>query len=157
MSEIRIPQSTPFIGVTKDGKAMNMQTKKWLSLSDNGHGYKQVFIMVNGKRYVRYIHRLVAECFLPNPNGLPEVNHLDGDKANNNAENLEWCTTSDNHRHAYEKGLKPRTTPKQQSAARKNIKIMVEARREGWIRWSKTPQAREQWIKNLSGSGDKRA
>lgn len=151
MSEIRIPQSIPFIGVTRDGKAMNIRTKKWLALNDNGHGYKQVSVMVKGKRYVRYIHRLVAECFIPNPYRLPEVNHLDGDKANNNADNLEWCTTSDNHKHAYQMGLKPRTTQRQQTAARESIKRLIEARKEGWLRWSKTPQAREQWIKNLSG------
>lgn len=53
-----------------------------------------------------YIHRLVAKAFCPNPNGYKEVNHIDGNKENNNAYNLEWCTRSQNNKHAYETGLR---------------------------------------------------
>lgn len=65
-------------------------------------GYKAVHI--NGKTY--YIHRLVAENFVPNPENKKEVNHIDGNKLNNNAENLEWVTPSENIKHAYKTGLK---------------------------------------------------
>ena len=149
MSEMRVPLSIPFFGITEDGRAMNLKTQKWISINDNGHGYKQISVTVKGKRYVRYIHRLVAECFIPNPENLPQVNHLDGNKANNSADNLEWVSISENLKHAYRTGLKPKTTPKQQAAARITAIKSKSARIQGWNKWSKTPKAREQWIKNL--------
>ena len=52
------------------------------------------------------VHRFVALALVPNPNDLPCVNHLDGDKSNNSASNLEWCTYSGNQKHAYAKNLR---------------------------------------------------
>ena len=51
------------------------------------------------------IHKLVATHFIPNPNNYKEVNHIDGNKMNNSAENLEWCSHSQNMKHAYDHGL----------------------------------------------------
>ena len=51
------------------------------------------------------IHRLVAQAFIPNPEGKPEINHKDGDRNNNHVDNLEWCTSSENSYHAYRTGL----------------------------------------------------
>lgn len=60
-------------------------------------GYLRVYLCKNGKRKTRFIHRLVAGVFLPNPNGLQQVNHRDEVKDNNNVENLEWCTREYNN------------------------------------------------------------
>lgn len=59
-------------------------------------GYLQVNLWKNNKSKTTMIHRLVAKTFIDNPNNLPEVNHKDEDKANNNVENLEWCTSKYN-------------------------------------------------------------
>lgn len=61
--------------------------------------YLYVNMSANGKYRSSSVHRLVAEAFIPNPEGLPQVNHKDEDKSNNCAENLEWCTASYNNRY----------------------------------------------------------
>ena len=71
-------------------------------LRPNEHGYLRATI--NGRN--EYVHRIVAKCFVPNPNGYLEVNHKDGIKTNNSAQNLEWCTRSENNRHAFQIGLR---------------------------------------------------
>lgn len=58
----------------------------------DGHGYLNVFFGVNGKQITLKVHRIVAACFLPNPNNLPEVNHKDNNPKNNSVSNLEWCS-----------------------------------------------------------------
>lgn len=84
-----------FGGVRENGKALAIHT------SDKG--YQKVSI---AGRSVS-VHRLVAEAFMANPNDLPEVNHKDGNKGNNHRTNLEWCSRSQNMKHAYATGLHP--------------------------------------------------
>jgi hypothetical protein len=69
-------------------------------------GYHYVMLHVNNKPTCRRVHRLVAQAFLPNPNNMKEVNHKDGNKDNNRADNLEWCTRSHNVKHSFDMGLK---------------------------------------------------
>ena len=63
------------------------------------NGYLQVKVKANGKFIKQRIHRLVAQTFLTNPDNLPEVNHKDNDRTNNNVNNLEWCTRSYNRQY----------------------------------------------------------
>lgn len=64
-------------------------------------GYVYVKLCMNGVRCKKALHRIVAEAFHPNPEDKPEVNHLDGNKSNNCATNLEWVTRSENELHSY--------------------------------------------------------
>lgn len=69
------------------------------------HGYSSVNLYSNKKMSSKEIHRLVAEAFILNPDNLPEVNHKDCDKQNNNLWNLEWCTRRENVIHAHSNKL----------------------------------------------------
>ena len=68
-------------------------------------GYKCVQLHINGKYKWEKVHRLVAMAFVPNPESKPQVNHIDGNKSNNNVLNLEWCNQSYNTKHAYKNNL----------------------------------------------------
>lgn len=68
-------------------------------------GYLRVQLWKDKKGKDFYIHRLVANAFIPNPNNYPEVNHKDGDKTNNRPSNLEWCSHRGNMKHGYRTGL----------------------------------------------------
>ena len=82
--------------VTIDGDVISIKSNKSLRSHDNGHGYKTVCLCIDGKPKHYYVHRLVASAFVENPNDYPEVNHIDEDRGNNRAENLEWCTSKYN-------------------------------------------------------------
>lgn len=69
-------------------------------------GYLQIGLSKNKKRKMYKVHRLVAIAFVSNPNNKPYINHIDGNKSNNRADNLEWVTQSENVSHAYKTGLK---------------------------------------------------
>jgi len=70
-----------------------------------GNWYVNVVLIKNNKKYLMSVHTLVATHFIPNPNDKPQVNHKDGDKSNNDVNNLEWCTASENTQHAFDTKL----------------------------------------------------
>ena len=87
---------------TKDGKHLKRKKIKGGKFSN---GYEFVCLRKDGVNHNCLKHRIIAESFIPNPNNLPIVNHIDGDKQNNNVNNLEWCTQGYNLKHAIQIGL----------------------------------------------------
>lgn len=79
--------------------------ERLLSFETDKHGYYRTLLRKRGKGYHQLVHRLVCKAFVGNPNNSPEVNHINGIKNDNRAENLEWCTRSENEQHAYNNGL----------------------------------------------------
>ena len=77
--------------VNRQGQVLSVKKNILLSPCIN-NGYRCVLLTNNHKRKLKYIHRLVAEAFIPNPDNLPCVNHKDENKLNNTVENLERCT-----------------------------------------------------------------
>lgn len=77
--------------VSNEGKIKGVKRNIIRKVSDNGYGYYVVLLSNNGKKIAHYVHRLVAEAFIPNPDNLPQVNHKNEVKTLNTVENLEWC------------------------------------------------------------------
>lgn len=86
--------------INEKGEIYSHKTKKMLSGSVFNTGYRMVRLTINGVKKGYAVHRLVAQIFIPNPKHLPIVNHKDGNKLNNQIENLEWVSSSENRKHA---------------------------------------------------------
>lgn len=93
--------------IDESGIVKNISRDYILKPRNSGYGAYCTVALVNdkGKRKTKFIHRLVAETYLPNPNNKPVVNHVDGNKYNNHVSNLEWVTVAENIQHAYDTGL----------------------------------------------------
>lgn len=87
----------------KSGKEFVVKGKI-VTARDNGKGYKNCHFWENKKYKHEYVHRLVGFAFLSNPNNLPEINHIDGNRSNNHFSNLEWCDRKHNVNDYVKKG-----------------------------------------------------
>ena len=88
------------------GKEMKLTPRRSPRDKESENQYLVVNLHKDGKSYVQNVHRLVAQVFIPNPDGLPTINHKDGVKYNNVVENLEWASFGDNNVHALTYGLR---------------------------------------------------
>ncbi len=100
-------------GYSKTGKKIDDRV---VSLTSNKDGYKHLTAHTNKKTYNYGVHRLVAMAFIPNIHNKPQVNHIDGNRENNNVSNLEWCTQRENLDDAIRRG---------------NYGVAVEQRKDG--------------------------
>lgn len=99
-----IPGFDPFMA-TNDGYIFNGETGKKLTTQLDKQGYEKLTFRLHGQKKNMFVHRLVALTFIPNPDCKTQINHINGIKTDNSAANLEWCTPSENIKHAYRQGL----------------------------------------------------
>jgi NUMOD4 motif/HNH endonuclease len=92
------------------GRNYNRKVKGRIRKQGTVNGYRVVNLCTEGKMVGAYVHRTVAQAFLPNPDNKPQVNHKDEDKRNNHVDNLEWMTAEENHEYgtAIQRGLETR-------------------------------------------------
>lgn len=91
--------------ITKTGKVWSHINNRFLKPFDNS-GYLRIRFKIEWYPHKSFlIHRLVATAFIPNPENKPQINHIDGNKLNNNVSNLEWATSKENNKHSYDTGL----------------------------------------------------
>ena len=92
--------------VSNKGRIMNTKSYKkpvLLRPYKKSNGYLQVDFKADGKKFKKYVHRLVAECFIDNTYNYDTVDHIDGNKENNNVDNLQWCDLSTNLKNYFNK------------------------------------------------------
>lgn len=108
------------------GTIINVKTHRILTPKYDKYGYLKVGLTKDGKQKYKFIHRLVAETFIPNPDNYPIVNHINGDKTNNHIDNLEWCTQQYNIKHAYRNGLKKGVSAEHKGSKNPKSKLTEE-------------------------------
>lgn len=93
--------------VSSDGRIRSLLRgePRVLKAQKDSKGYLRIRVTIDRVKITYKVHREVAKAFLPNPENLPQVNHIDGDKTNNDISNLEWVSNRDNCHHAIESGL----------------------------------------------------
>ena len=91
--------------ISTEGLVRKDTKNNYILSQSSQQDYKFVTLLIEGKQKRMRVHRLVAETFIPNPDEKPFVNHIDGNRSNNNVENLEWVTPSENTQHAVSMGL----------------------------------------------------
>ncbi len=143
MDELKdIPGFRGRYAVTKDGRVWSYAITegigthhqgKWLKSRPDKDGYGIVYLSKNSSNNCFRIHRLLAQTYISNPFHLAQVNHINGVKNDNRIVNLEWCTPSENARHAYRIGLHSQAGEKNAHAILKerDIKIIKERRASG--------------------------
>ncbi len=148
----------PEYRINKYGDIWSVKYQNYLKGSYNP--YHSVVLVKNGKYKNKYIHRLIAENFIPNPENKPQINHKDGDKKNNSIDNLEWCTSKENIQHAHNSGLcnckwskERRLKSNGYHKYRKGYRVLIGKKYIGWFKEEK--EARECYVNYIEELFDK--
>lgn len=115
--------------ILPDGRILDLKGKEKKCWKSRGGYLLTQLRHLDGSRKQYLIHRLVATAYVPNPDNLPQVNHIDGDKCNNAASNLKWCDQGHNMKHSYASGLRKPTSGK---LSDDQVKEMRRLREEGF-------------------------
>lgn len=93
------------LGRVKSLNYNRQRIEKNLRIYVSEDGYARIYLSKESKKKDYLLHRIVADAFVPNPHNKSEINHINGVKSDNRAENLEWCSRSENEKHAWVSGL----------------------------------------------------
>lgn len=105
-------------GISNLGNIFSCRADRNLKPQKTNRGYLRICLSVNDSKKFISVHRLVASAWVFNPGLKPQVNHIDGDKTNNKAKNLEWCTQVENSAHSYNTGLQQKKYGEDVSSAK---------------------------------------
>ena len=134
--------------VSPEGKVLSLRLNKVMNTYLNNKGYVCIDLTDGNKVHKKLLHRIIAETFLPNPNELPEVNHIDEVKTNNAVENLEWCTRSHNKRHSMTSGTYDKIYTTKNSLGKKHLPNTTSTYHNVW--WDKS---RSKWTATIRSNG----
>lgn len=134
-------------GRVKSFNKHNHREEKIMSLTNNGYGYLIVCLRDGNCRKNHYVHRLVAEAFLDNPNNLPQVNHKDYNRKNNHVNNLEWITEQGNKEWSKGRGRHPRKSNRSKTGYQYIYKRGDKYRVTIWHKFDRGARTLEEAIK----------
>lgn len=115
------PNFEKYYEVSSNGLVKSIRLNKIMKTYLNNKGYVCIDLNDSAKKYKKLLHRVVAETFIVNSNSLPEVNHKDEVKTNNNVSNLEWCTRSYNKQHSMATGTYDKIYTTKNSLGKKHL------------------------------------
>lgn len=123
---------------------------KQMKQSMHDKGYKTVSLTKDGKTKMMFVHRIVAEAFLPNPDNMPMVNHKDEDKTNNFIENLEWCTAAYNR--TYGKAVEKQAKKLRGRESKKRVAVIQRSLDGEFMNWHSSIKEAAESVNGASGA-----